>query len=136
MHNLWTKQTSSCLANEHIWHTGSSHVASLRLAKSDGTLAEPAKILPDKASQRLVHDYTWLAVDQDAYFVYRLNDVRADMLRCNSNGRSLYLAWYPCEQTSTKFRTEKNCEEGLSSPCHVQGSSYAMTLHRTISDNP
>ena len=92
----------------------------------DYTLFSPTKLLKGL--------YTWLAVGQDAYLVSRLNDVRTEMLRCNSNGQSLYLAWYPCDLTSTKFRTEeKTCEEGHSSPCHM---SNVRILHCAISDNP
>ena len=45
VHNLWTNDSSSCFGNEHIWHTGSSHAAALWIAKSDGTLTEPARTL-------------------------------------------------------------------------------------------
>ena len=73
-HNIWTTHSSSCTVNEHILQTRSSHIAALRFAKSDGTLAEPARcltedlpaaaryiyvdwlrIILDKASQRLVY---------------------------------------------------------------------------------
>jgi hypothetical protein len=61
---------------EHIWHRGSQHVGALRLAKSDGILAEPAKWRTD----------IWYLLTMDK------NDVIRGLAE-NSPRHSLSIAW-------------------------------------------
>jgi len=103
VNNRWTTHAYSCLVNEYIWHTGSSHIAALWLAKSDGTLAEPARCLIDAWYRLTQVRYLDTRKQADNYPRQRFSNAGAHGLKClvatatdrASISRCTHVTWRP-----------------------------------------